>query len=139
MMLLKALPIFLASLAPLPAQGPAGVRVLLGLTDTTETKWDGSASARGAKIVSLEPWLFEGSDALAENSSWRVSTHQIRLFGGQIQAPRPVVANGVIVWMDRAADDVEPGFVLRSCRFDSLMAEVIGKVIFDHLGADDDH
>ncbi|MGH9658646.1 MAG: hypothetical protein ACRD96_08885, partial [Bryobacteraceae bacterium] len=103
---LRALATLAAGVSHLSAQGPAGVRVLLGLTDTAETRWDGSASARGAKITGIDPWRFEGTDAVLENSSWRISTHPIRLFGGQIQAPRPVVANGVIVWLDRAADDV---------------------------------
>ena len=100
--------VFLSLTNCLHAQGAAGVRVILGLTDTAETKWDGSASARGTKITGLEPWRFEKPDALLENNSWRISTHPIRLFGGQAAAaPRPVVANGVIVWLDSAAADAE--------------------------------
>jgi len=83
-----------------------GVRVLLGLTDKASTRWDGDVSARGARIVSLEPWRFEGEDAITGNQ-WRMSTHPIRLFGGAAQAPRPVVANGVIVWLDGESDSSE--------------------------------
>jgi hypothetical protein len=38
-----------------------------------------------------------------------------------------------------AAHNVETSFVLRSCRFDPLMAGVIGKIAFDHPRADDNH
>ena len=72
--------ILLAALSP-AAHGATGVRVLLGLTDKASTKWDGGVSARGARIVSLEPWRFEGADAITGNQ-WRVSTHPVRLFGG---------------------------------------------------------
>src|SRR5262245_50625858 len=97
--------ILLAALCP-AAHAATGVRILLGLTDTASKKWDGGVSARGARIVSLEPWRFEGSDAITGNQ-WRFSTHPVRLFGGQIQAPRPVVANGVIVWLEGESDSSE--------------------------------
>src|SRR4029077_7095380 len=82
-----------------PAHSAVGVRILLGLTDTESTKWDGEASARAARITSIEPWRFEGTDAI-NGTQWTISTHNIRLFGGQIAPVTPVVANGVIVWLD---------------------------------------
>jgi hypothetical protein len=45
------------------AQSAVGVRVILGLTDRAEVKWDASATARSGHIGSIEPWRFEGSDA----------------------------------------------------------------------------
>lgn len=107
MRIIRALTLSLLGLASVSAQGPTGVRLVLGLTDTAETRWDGSATVRGATITSMDPRRFESSDALLENNAWRVSTHPIRLFGGQIQVPRPVVANGVILWLDRSGEDVE--------------------------------
>src|SRR4029450_4625321 len=95
--------ILLAALST-AAHGATGVRVLLGLTDKATTKWDGGVSARGARIVSLEPWRFEGEDSITGNQ-WRISTHAVRLFGAQ--AARPVVANGVIVWLDGESDASE--------------------------------
>ncbi len=84
------------------AQAAVGVRVILGLTDKTPTKWDGTVSAKGARITGIEPWRFEGEDALAGGgNSWNLSTHPIRLFGGaNQQGTPPVVANGVVVWVD---------------------------------------
>jgi hypothetical protein len=82
------------------AQAAVGVRLILGLTDKTPTKWDGSVSANGARIVGIEPWRFENGDAI-EGNSWRMSTRPIRLFGGaNQQATPPVVANGVVVWVE---------------------------------------
>jgi len=121
---LRTLAILVATLAPVSAQDPADVRVLLGLTDAAETKWDGSASARGAKITAIDPWRFDGSDAVLPNNAWRVSTHPIRLFGGQLQAPRPVVGNGVIIWLDRAADDAELSISTAQGNFTVRLGEI---------------
>ena len=81
-----------------------GVRLVLGVSDTATTKWDGEVQPRGARITSLEPWRFEGSDAIVNGNGWRCSTHEIRLFGGQVQVPRPVVGNGVVVWLTQASE-----------------------------------
>src|ERR1017187_3800233 len=79
------------------AQAAMSIRVLLGVTDTASASWDGSVSARGASIVSIEPWRFEGTDAVNGNR-WRASTHPVRRFGAaNLAAPPPVVANGVIL------------------------------------------
>ena len=82
------------------AQNPAGVRILLGMTDQKSTSWDGSLTARGAEVTSLEPWRFESPDAISGNS-WKASTHAARLFGGAVQFDLPsipVVPNGVIAF-----------------------------------------
>ena len=71
------------------AHAAVGVRVLLGLSDKAATKWDGGVSARGARIVSLEPWRFEGGDDITGNQ-WRISTHPIRLFRRQPRGNCPV-------------------------------------------------
>ena len=81
-----------------PAQAAVGVRILLGLTDTASAKWDGSVTARGATISSIEPWRFEPEDKISGHD-WKISTHEIRLFGGQIRPQTPFVANGVIVFL----------------------------------------
>ena len=80
------------------ARAAVGVRLIFGLTDQSETCWDGSVAPGRTRITAIDPWRFEGADALNGNS-WRLSTHPIRLFGGQV-GPRPVVANGVVVWLD---------------------------------------
>ncbi len=81
-----------------------GVRVILGLGDTANTKWDGSAIANGARISAVEPWRFEAPDKI-DGTSWTISTRAIRLFGGQNRpANPPKVANGVIVRLTGASE-----------------------------------
>ncbi len=94
----------------LQAQGAVGVRVVFGLTDRGETKWDGSATARSGHIATIEPWRFEGTDAV-QGTSWTASTHEVRLFGGrglfgQTQQV-PFVANGVVLYLDDASENTE--------------------------------
>jgi len=52
----RGLLLLFCALAALPAAGEdLGVRVILGLTDTSETKWDGTAAAQGANISAVDP------------------------------------------------------------------------------------
>ena len=121
--------ILLAALSS-AAHAATGVRLLLGLTDKAAAKWDGGVSARGARIVSLEPWRFEGEDAITGNQ-WRISTHSVRLFGGLIQVPRPVVANGVIVWLDGESDASELSVKTPQGAFTVKLSDIpFGKVSF---------
>src|SRR5262249_47341991 len=85
------------------------VRILLGLTDTTSTKWDGSLSVTVGQVARVEPWRFDDDDKLEENSGapstarWKMSTHDARAFRpGAAAAAAPgaqpsIVANGVVV------------------------------------------
>ncbi|HEV3333025.1 MAG TPA: hypothetical protein VG096_18685 [Bryobacteraceae bacterium] len=92
------------------AHAAVGVRVLFGLTDRAETRWDGSASARSGHIAQIEPWRFEGTDAV-QGDSWTASTHEVRLFGGRglfgNQVQIPLVANGVLLYLDDANENTE--------------------------------
>ena len=89
--------LLLFSTFALLAQGAVGVRILLGVGDQTETKWDGEASATGATLSAVEPWRFDRGDAMLPGNAWRISTHRVRRFaGGQAANPAPVVANGVV-------------------------------------------
>ena len=105
--------LLLLAASGLQAQTAVGVRLLLGLTDTADTKWDGSVSARAARISEIEPWRFEGSDAIRGPDSWTLSTHEVRLFGGRglfgQNAVVPHVANGVILRLADATENTEIG------------------------------
>ena len=69
-----------------PAHPAVGVRILLGLTDTESTKWDGEATARAARIREIAEIVaatFPGcnlvfSASSADNRSYRVSFDKIR-------------------------------------------------------------
>src|ERR1039457_6528001 len=100
--------LFLALLSAIAAaQTPSGVgvRILLGLTDTQSTKWDGSVTVRGAEVRALEPWRFEPEDSVT-GTNWKISTHAARLFNGGSQmgmTKPPMVANGVTVRLSSQA------------------------------------
>jgi hypothetical protein len=87
-------------LASFALHAQVSVRILLGVGDSGPVRWDGTIAAEGAKIASIEPWRFEGADAVV-GSTWHLSTHPIRLFGGGTQVSSTgvsnVVANGIIV------------------------------------------
>ena len=69
------------------AQAATGVRLVLGLTDKAQVKWDGSVTARGARVTSIDGWRFEDGDE-ATGTSWRAQTHPIRLFGARARRRR---------------------------------------------------
>jgi hypothetical protein len=60
--------------------------------------------AQGAEVTSLEPWRFEGTDAIT-GAVWSLSTRSIRLFGAAPAGGRPVVANGIIVNLTAHSND----------------------------------
>src|SRR5215469_9107434 len=90
-----------------PLSGSVGIRVVFGVGDQASTKWDGSATARGAEIELVEPWRFEHEDSI-KGSSWTASTHNVRafvpLFYGLPRRALPIVANGVILTVTDVPD-----------------------------------
>ena len=115
------------------AQGAVAVRVVFGLTDTAETRWDGSATVRAGHIAEIEPWRFEGADAIQGNS-WTASTHEVRLFGGRglfgLQATIPFVGNGVIMRLDEANENTEIDVKTAQGNFSVRLREIpYGKTI----------
>jgi hypothetical protein len=125
----------------LHAQERVSVRILLGVTDTESAVWDGSVQADGAAVESLEPWRFEGADVIS-GSSWKASTHQIRLFGGAAAPGRQVVANGVIAVLSARSEDAivrvataqgNFDFRLREIPFGTTAAKLNGRALVDRV------
>jgi Protein of unknown function (DUF3604) len=80
-------------------------RILLGLTDTKPTPWDGTLVVSPGSVVRLEPWRFDEEDRLEGTSGWKISTHGVRVFGAA--AERPVAANGVVATFSKLVDASE--------------------------------
>ena len=124
---MRAASAMVLSLFCLDAQAAVGVRVIFGLTDQAEVKWDGSAAARGGHIASIEPWRFEGSDALSGNS-WTASTHIVRLFGGRglfgNTVQLPYVANGVVLYLDDASENTSIDVTTAQGNFSIRLSDV---------------
>ncbi len=118
----------------LSCHGAVGVRLILGLSDTASTKWDGSVTVSRARIAALEPWRFEGADEILSGNAWKASTHPIRLFGGGRQGAPPVVGNGVLVWLEGESEATELAVKTAQGNFSMRLADVpygVGKKLLD--------
>jgi hypothetical protein len=90
------------------AQTPAAFRILLGVTDTSVTRWDGSLKVTQAGQYSLEPWRFEGADSI-NGELFHFSTHPGHFFGAQ-NSGGPPLANGFILTATAVGDGSEFSF-----------------------------
>src|SRR5579883_3355719 len=90
------------------AQQRAAVRILMGTTDAAPTRWDGSLQVDGATVAAIEPWRADTGDQIS-GTSWKISTHPIRLFGNGTQfipgGIRSVVANGIVVYLSAVTEN----------------------------------
>ncbi len=69
--------------------------VILGVGDKAGTNWDGSITATGATILSLQGWRFNNADSISGTTSWKTSTRTTPGSG-------PVQETGVIVTISAA-------------------------------------
>ncbi|PYT14614.1 MAG: hypothetical protein DMG59_16700 [Acidobacteria bacterium] len=99
--------LLLLSATALLADGDTGVRILLGVGDQTPATWDGEVSVQGARIAVVEPWRFDAGDAMLPGNAWKITTHPVRRFGGGAQGVAPVVANGILILLDRETGNTE--------------------------------
>jgi hypothetical protein len=76
--------------------------VMLGVGDTAGTIWDGSITATGATILSLQGWRFGGNDSISGTASWKLATRNSPTF----ITVGPVQENGVIVTVSSATGPV---------------------------------
>jgi hypothetical protein len=109
--------------AAVPLEAAVGIRLVLGLTDQNETRWDGAVVAHNARIASIEGWRFDADDALQADHSWRISTHRIRLFGAGQAAATPV-ANGVVIWLADERDNAELAVKTAQGEFSVRLADI---------------
>ena len=61
---------------PLPGQETVSVRVRFGLLDTTETRWDGSASVSDGNLLRISDWHPRPENDVAPDGTWKLSTHK---------------------------------------------------------------
>src|SRR4029450_12647599 len=97
----------------LQAQSPASFRVLLGVTDSSTRRWDGTINATQAGNFTLQGWRFEGVDNIGGNL-FHLTTHPARLFNSPTGGD--VVANGLIINADAVSDNSE--FIFTSAQGD---------------------
>lgn len=131
--------LFLFMVLAASAQSRISVRILLEATDNRTGRWDGTIQAQGGQIASLEPWRFEGVDAI-DGHTWHCSTHAGRLFGAGTN--NPFVANGVIVNLTGAAESTELklttaqgdfAFRLNDAPYGKTLSRLNGRVLIDRI------
>src|SRR5688572_11724737 len=54
-----------------------GVRIRFGLTDNSNTVWDGKVSVAPGAVERIDGWRFEDADRIIDNASWRASTRPL--------------------------------------------------------------
>jgi hypothetical protein len=110
------------------AQGPAAFRVLVGVTDTSGTRWDGTYKITGVGQCTLEPWRFAGSDNIV-GEFFHMATHQGMLFHTANESP--VLANGIIIRATEVGNSSEFSFTTAQGGFSFRASEVgYGKGIY---------
>ncbi|HTM48915.1 MAG TPA: hypothetical protein VL285_09555 [Bryobacteraceae bacterium] len=130
-------------LAAVPADAAVAVRILLGVNDTSSTNWSGGVTARGAKITAVEPWRFDGDDAMQPGNRWKISTHVTRRFGTATNpAAATYYANGVVVQLEGESEDTALevatprgafAFKLSEIPFGKRKSGINGKVMADRV------
>jgi len=92
------------------AAGPA-FRILLGVTDTEGTKWDGSIKVSPGQVSSIRGWRFADGDSTDTTTSWKAST---RVAVGRKGATQGMQDNGVIV--TATSDDPNASFDVKTAQ-----------------------
>jgi hypothetical protein len=54
-----------------------GVRIRFGLTDDSNTKWDGSIAVSPGKVASISGWRFQQRDKVVGDNAWEASTRPL--------------------------------------------------------------
>src|SRR5690242_16483280 len=87
------------------AQTRASFRVLLGVTDSMSTRWEGTIAVSQAGNYTVEGWRFQGPDTIDGNLFY-IPTNSARLRtvpSGEAN----IVANGFIITADAVSDRSE--------------------------------
>ncbi len=94
-------PLHAATLSYTPSQS---YLVMLGVGDTAATAWDGSITATGATILSLQGWRFSDTDSITGTTSWKMATRTAP--PGPSETTGPIQENGLIVTVAAATGPV---------------------------------
>lgn len=130
-----ARPLLVLLVCALPLSAAVSVRIQLGIDDTVETRWDGGVTARGARIMALEPWRFDGKDAILAGNRWTVSTHPMRRFlGSSVKLKLPFVANGIVINLEGERDDTRLEVRTAQGNFGFNLGEIPFGTVKDFLG-----
>ncbi len=63
--------------ACLAQAGEAGLRIRFGLTDDSNTKWDGTVSVAPGKVAGISGWRFQMQDTVEGTTGWKAETRPL--------------------------------------------------------------
>lgn len=136
-----------------------GLRIRFGLTDDSNTKWDGNMSVAPGKVASISGWRFQDSDAVEGTSGWKASTRPITVRrastpkkaeqaakkkGKAAAAGGAMADNGVILHLESVTEDsvvtVRTGkgnfeFKLRDVPYGKVVEKLEGAVDIERTAA----
>lgn len=144
------LPLFsLFAFLALAARAPGadiGVRIRFGLTDTSNTVWDGKVAVSPGTIERIDGWRFEDADRVLDNASWKASTRPltVRRSNNAKKAakkkggPGPLSDNGVFLFLTGVTDASVVKVETKQGNFEFRLADIpYGKVLEKLEGAVD--
>ena len=100
---------------PLKGQQTVSLRVRFGLLDTVETRWDGSASVSGGKLLQVRDWYPRPENSVDPSGSWTLSTHKGVNYNWRPYENLPDSAVDIYYWTPGVILDIEsaPGADVR--------------------------
>jgi hypothetical protein len=148
-MSMKSLPILagLAFTLSLAHAAEVGLRIRFGLTDDSNTKWDGSVSVAPGKVAGISGWRFQDGDAVVGDSGWKASTRPLtvrrsntakKTAKAKAKSAGLLADNGVIVRLVDVSEDSVVKVKTAKGSFDFKLGDVpYGKVVEKLNGAAD--
>lgn len=123
-----------------------GVRIRFGLTDTTNTAWDGKVSVSSGNVERIDGWRFQDSDTVVDASSWKASTRPLTVrrsnnpkkMAKKKGAATGLADNGIFLVLAGVDDSSVVKIETRQGNFDFRLADIpYGTVIEKLKGAVD--
>ncbi|MBI5769264.1 MAG: hypothetical protein HZA93_15830 [Verrucomicrobia bacterium] len=129
-----------------------GVRLRFGLTDQSNTKWDGTVSVSPGRVDSISGWRFQQSDKVEGITGWKAETRPLtvrrtnaqkqkqKAGGGKKKgkaaaaAEGPIADNGVILHLVDVTEDSEVSVTTPQGRFSFKLSEIPYGKVAEKLG-----
>lgn len=137
--------VILLSVLTLAHADETGVRIRFGLTDQSNTKWDGTVSVSPGRVVSISGWRFQQGDAVDGTTGWKAETRPLTVRRSNAQKQKaaggkkkgkaaaaggPMADNGVVLHLVDVTENSVVSITTPQGRFSFQLAEVpYGKIL----------
>jgi hypothetical protein len=142
----------LAVFAVSASAADVGIRVRFGLTDTANTKWDGTVTVEPGQVVSIDGWRFQQLDKVDGTTGWKADTRPLtvrrtnaqkqkeKAAGGKKKgkaaaaADGPIADNGVVLHLANVTEASVVSVTTPQGKFSFKLADVPYGKILEQLG-----